>query len=699
MDLDVTILALTAGLAGILGVLIHGLADGLLVGHLRRAHVGLHLELAQQAIHDDLQMQLTHTGDDGLTRLLVGVGAEGGILLRQLHQGDGHFLLTGLGLGLDSHADDGLRELHGLKNDGMALVAQGVAGGGVLQTHDGGDIAGIHRVDILAVVGVHLQNAAHTLALALGGVQHGGTGRQLTGVNAEEGQAAHIGVGHDLEGQGGKGLVVAGTAILFLLGLGMGTHNSGHIRGSGHIVHDGVQQLLNTLVAVRAAAGDRHHFHGAGGLADGCADLLGRDLLALQIHLHDLVIEHGHSVQQLLAVLLGQIHHILGDRLDADILTQLIVVNISIHLHQIDDTAEGILFSDGQLDGYSIGLQTIVHHVQHVEEVRAGDVHLVDVDHPGDMVVVSLTPHGLRLRLNAALGAHDGDRAVQHAQRTFHFHGKVHVARRVNDVDTRLGELVLAAFPIAGGGRRGDGNTTLLLLLHPVHGGSTLMRLTQLVIHARIVQNTFCGRGLACVDVGHDADISCIFQCNLSRHTVLLLRIIQCDAGLPAEVGECLVGFGHLVGILALLHGAAGVVGGVHDLACQALGHGALTACAGVVGQPAQTQGLTAGGTNFHGNLIGGTADTAGLDFQAGHDVFHSLGKDFQRLFLGLFLDDVKGTIHDLLSHALLAIQHDAVDQLGHQHGAVHGIGQDLSFGNITSSGHYASLLHNNMIS
>ena len=38
----------------------------------------------------------------------------------------------------------------------MALIAQGVAGGGVLQTHDGGDIAGIHRVDILAVVGVHL---------------------------------------------------------------------------------------------------------------------------------------------------------------------------------------------------------------------------------------------------------------------------------------------------------------------------------------------------------------------------------------------------------------------------------------------------------------------------------------------------------------------------------------------------------------
>ena len=521
-DLDVTVLALTAGLAGVLGLLLHGLADGLLIGHLGRAHVGLHLELAQQAVHDDLQMQLTHTGDDGLTRLLVGVGAEGGILLRQLHQGDGHLLLTGLGLGLDGHADHGLRELHGLQNDGMTLIAQGIAGGGVLQTHDGGDIAGIHRVDILAVVGVHLQNAAHALTLALGGVQHGGTGRQLTGVNAEEGQTAHIGVGHDLEGQRGKGLVVAGTAILFLVGLGVGTHDSGHIRGSGHIVHDGVQQLLHTLVAVRAAAGDRHHFHGAGGLADGRADLLGRDLLALQIHLHDLVIEHGNGVQQLLAVFLGQIRHILGDRLNADILAQLIVVDISIHLHQVDDTAEGILLPDGELNGYSIGLQPVVHHVQNVIEIRTGDVHLIDVDHPGNMVVIRLTPHSLRLGLNAALGAHDGNRAVQHAQRTFHFHGEVHVARGVDDVDARLGELVLAAFPIAGGSRGGDGDTTLLLLLHPVHGGSTLVRLTQLVVHARVVQNTLCGRGLACIDVCHDADISCVFQCNLSRHTVLL---------------------------------------------------------------------------------------------------------------------------------------------------------------------------------
>ena len=37
----------------------HRLCDGLAVSHLRFAHLGLHLELARQAIDDDLQVQLT----------------------------------------------------------------------------------------------------------------------------------------------------------------------------------------------------------------------------------------------------------------------------------------------------------------------------------------------------------------------------------------------------------------------------------------------------------------------------------------------------------------------------------------------------------------------------------------------------------------------------------------------------------------
>ena len=139
--------------------------------------------------------------------------------------------------------------------------------------------------------------------------------------------------------------------------------------------------------------------------------------------------------------------------------------------------------------------------------------------------------------------------------------------------------------------------------------------------------------------------------------------------------------------ILALLDRVAEVVAGIHDLACEALLHGLLAALAAVVDQPAQGQGLTTGRANLDRDLIGGAADTAGLDFQGGHDVVHGLVESVKGLLAGLFFDDVKGVVDDLLSNTLLAVEHNTVDELGHQHAVIHG-------GNITSSGHVASLLH-----
>lgn len=114
-----TVLTLTAGLAGILRIGICGLRDRLTVGNLRLTDIGLNLELAKHTVDNDLQMKLTHTGDDCLARLLIGVGLEGRILLRKLLKGDAHLLLTGLCLRLDRNTDNGLRELHGLKDDRM----------------------------------------------------------------------------------------------------------------------------------------------------------------------------------------------------------------------------------------------------------------------------------------------------------------------------------------------------------------------------------------------------------------------------------------------------------------------------------------------------------------------------------------------------------------------------------------------------
>src|SRR5581483_248446 len=66
-NLYVTVLAATAGLTNELAFGFGGPADGLAIGDLRLAHVGLDGELAHHAVNDDFQVQLTHAADDGLS--------------------------------------------------------------------------------------------------------------------------------------------------------------------------------------------------------------------------------------------------------------------------------------------------------------------------------------------------------------------------------------------------------------------------------------------------------------------------------------------------------------------------------------------------------------------------------------------------------------------------------------------------------
>ena len=678
LDLNVTVLALTTGLTCVLGLLVGLLADGLTVSNLGCTHVCLNLELTQQTVNDDLQMQLAHTSNDGLTGLFIGVGLEGRILFCQLCQRDAHLLVTSLGLRLDGNADNGLGELHGLQNDGMVLITQSITSGGVLQTDNSSDITCVAAVDILAVVGVHLQDAAHTLLVVLHGVVDGSTSLNLTGVNTEVCQLTNERVGSDLEGQSCEGSVVGRRTGLLLFGLRIHTLDVLDIGRCGHIVNDSVQQLLHAAVLVGRTTDNGNQSICNGLLADSSLQFLTGDLLALEVLLHQLFVVLGNSLDQNVTVLFSLLDHILGDRLGAHVVAHIVVVDLSVHIDQVNDTTEGILLTDGQLNGHAVGMQTIVQHLDAAEEVSTHGIHLVDVHHTGDLVLVSLTPDGLRLRLDTALSSQNGHRTVQHAQRTLNLNSEVHVARGVDDVDavTVLLEcdrilLGLRVAPVAGGSSGSDGDTTLLLLNHPVHGSAAIMNFADLVVDAGVVQNTLGSRSLTSIDVGHNADISRHLKRNFSgcSHEINLLQNRSIT-----EMCESLVSFCHLVSVLTLLHGVTSVVGSIHDLSSQTLCHGLLTTAAAVGSQPAQTQSLAAGGADLQGNLVVSATNTAGLALEAGHDVLHRLLESLQRIVASLLLNHGESFINDLLSDALLAIQHDAVDQTSDHLGIVNRI-------------------------
>ena len=147
-------------------------------------------------------------------------------------------------------------------------------------------------------------------------------------------------------------------------------------------------------------------------------------------------------------------------------------------------------------------------------EARPGAVEFVDEADAGDAVLVGLTPDGLRLRLDSGDAVEDGDRAVEDAKAALDLHREVNVAGRINDVDAVLDAFAL---PEAGGGGAGDGDAALLLLLHPVHRGSPLVHLADLVRDARVEQHALGRRGLPGINVGHDANVPELAQVLLSH--------------------------------------------------------------------------------------------------------------------------------------------------------------------------------------
>ena len=88
------------------------------------------------------------------------------------------------------------------------------------------------------------------------------------------------------------------------------------------------------------------------------------------------------------------------------------------------------------------------------------------------------------------------------------------MARGVNDVDSVLFVLEL---PEARSGSGSNRNATLLLLLHPVHGGSTVVYLTNFVRDTGVIKYTLGRSRLTRINVSHDADVPSVIEISFSH--------------------------------------------------------------------------------------------------------------------------------------------------------------------------------------
>ena len=329
---------------------------------------------------------------------------------------------------------------------------------------------------------------------------------------------------HDLEREGRERLFAVGVAQddgLFVLRVV--SLDGRHVQRRREVVHDRVEHRLHAAVLERRAAEHRVDLRVDGQLADRGLDLGDREGLTAEVLLEELLVRLGDRLEQHLAVLGDDLGHVGRDLLDVvlgahgDITLGVARPDQRAHLDEVDDSDEVVLDADGQLDDQRLGLELVDDRVDREVEVGAELVHLVDEADARDVVLVGLTPHGLGLGLDALLAVEDGDGAVEDAERALHLDREVDVAGGVDDVD-------LVLVPEARDGSRRDRDATLLLLLHPVGGRRTIVRLADLVVGSRVVQDALGRRRLAGIDVRHDADVADLGE--VGEH-------VLCHGGVP----------------------------------------------------------------------------------------------------------------------------------------------------------------------
>ena len=411
-----------------------------------------------------------------------------------------HLVLVGLGLGLDGDRDHRLREDHRLQDDRRVLAAERVPGGRRLEADGGGDVAGPDLLDVLAVVGVHLEDAADPLALPLGGVVDVGAALQGAAVDPEEGEVADEGVVGDLEGDRGERLVVVREAAAGLVDPRGVPLDRGDVERRGQVVDDRVQHRLHAAVLERGAAEDGHQLGLDGPDPEPAADVVGGQLLPLQVAGQELVVGLGHRLQEDMAPLGHLRLHRLGDRAPLAGGAEVVEVDDRGQVDQVDHPDEVGLAADGKLDGNRVGPQPVPDRLHGGVEVGPHPVHLVDEADPRHLVAVGLPPDRLGLGLDPGHRVEHGHRAVEHPEAALHLHCEVHMPGRIDDVDT-------VAAPLGCRGGRGDGDPALLLLDHPVHGRGALVDLAHPVDAPGVEEDALGRRGLARVDVGHDPDV------------------------------------------------------------------------------------------------------------------------------------------------------------------------------------------------
>ena len=135
------------------------------------ADVHANFHVANETVLNDLKVEFAHASDNGLSRLIVVLRAEGGVFAANGDQRVAKLLAIIGRLRLNRHRDDGVGEVHPLQDDWICFRAQRVSSHRVFEANHGDDLPSFARVECVAVLGVHFEDSRDVLFLVVARVQ------------------------------------------------------------------------------------------------------------------------------------------------------------------------------------------------------------------------------------------------------------------------------------------------------------------------------------------------------------------------------------------------------------------------------------------------------------------------------------------------------------------------------------------------
>ena len=202
---------------------------------------------------------------------------------------------------------------------------------------------------------------------------------------------------------------------------------------------------------------------------EGGRDLVCVELLPVEIALHQRLVGLDDGVEELLAVLGGELRHLVRNRAGLALLRTL-GARVRAHVQHVDDPRQLVLRADRDVHGDALRRQLVAERLESAEEVGALAVEHVDEDHSRESELVSEPPRPRRAYLDAHDRGHRHERSLDDARGAAELALESRVAGYVDQVH-------LPVLPFGVLERHRDRELPLVLVLVRIgHRGSGLDR-------------------------------------------------------------------------------------------------------------------------------------------------------------------------------------------------------------------------------